>query len=444
MRTTADVTVTDKSPSPTVVRVPSDARLRFSDTSIALDVDGVAGKAYRIYRAAFGRAADIAGLNYWIVAMDGGATFDAVAADFSQSAEFKALYGATPSNADIVARLYQNVLGRKGDAAGVAYWNALLDKKLVTTAQVLAAFSESAENKQLLLPLTRLGIAYYEPGVNYGLLPTERWLAYRAKASVANGAQAKIRFNEEGAQNAAFVSNIVSWNPDWNVDLYVMSTPIPRFSYEVVDIFPLSAAERLASFQQWGAKGFIYKSTNVFGAETLNPYDVFVKSSEKSTTYSYRLEAGAFTQVTLNEQGQQGYAYRGHLYIGGKGYALYARDMKSDEAFEYVRADYKTFDSGLMEQLNTMGSRAYAYLGAVNEDDGIAALYVRSSVSAAPFSYTAIPRVASSAEAAVEAIADRARKGEAYFGDVTSVNGAMSLFYRGGWIVQPVTGVTFP
>lgn len=443
-RSAGYTSVTSKNSPPTSDAVPPTGRIRFADTSIALDVDGVAGKAYRLYRAAFGRSPDIPGLSYWIAAMDGGRSHDRVASDFTQSAEFTALYGDKPANADMVARLYSHVLGRAGDPAGIAYWTGLLDKQQATLAQVLVGFSESIENKQLVLPYIDLGIAYTEPGVTYWPAPTARGLAYKIQAPVANGAEAQVRLNEQGALGYAYVDNIVNWTPQWSADLYATSSPLARYSYEVASVDTATAAERLARFQQWGARGYVHKSTAVFGAQTLSPYDVFVKSSALATTYHYRLDGDTFTHKTLNEQGVQGYAYRGHLYIGGRGYALYVKDMTSDAVFEYVRADHKEFDSGLMAQLAMMGSRSYAYLGAILEGDGTAALYVRSSVSPAPISYSAAPKAAGSAQAAADALILRAQQGEAYLGDVMGVNGPMSISYNGGWITQPMVGVTFP
>ncbi len=47
-------------------------RLHFSDGNIALDTDGVAGQAFRLYQAAFNRTPDQAGVGFWIKALDQG------------------------------------------------------------------------------------------------------------------------------------------------------------------------------------------------------------------------------------------------------------------------------------------------------------------------------------------------------------------------------------
>ena len=138
-------------------------RLRFADSMLALDTvapEGVAGQAYRIYQAAFNRAPDQAGLGYWIAAMDQGQPLQAVAQGFVQSAEFIALYGSAPTNAQVVDKLYLNVLHRAGEAGGVAYWNSILDNGHASVAAVLASFSESAENIAALIGVLDDGVAY--------------------------------------------------------------------------------------------------------------------------------------------------------------------------------------------------------------------------------------------------------------------------------------------
>lgn len=135
-------------------------RLGFSDATIALDIDGVGGQAYRLYQAAFNRTPDSTGLGYWIGVMDGGAGLRSVSAGFADSAEFKAAYGAAPTSAQVIEKLYQNILHRPGEAAGVAYWLDILETGKDTLAGVLASFSESAENQDGLASVIGNGFAY--------------------------------------------------------------------------------------------------------------------------------------------------------------------------------------------------------------------------------------------------------------------------------------------
>jgi subtilisin-like proprotein convertase family protein len=139
-------------------------RLKFSDTMVALDINGDGGQAFRIYQAAFDRTPDSTGLGYWIGQMDSGTSLLDVARGFVESTEFKALYGSNPENADIVTRFYSNVLHRVADAAGASYWTNLLDSHAVSSADVLVQFSESAENQAALIGVMQNGVAYTSYG----------------------------------------------------------------------------------------------------------------------------------------------------------------------------------------------------------------------------------------------------------------------------------------
>jgi hypothetical protein len=135
-------------------------RLKFDDATIALDIGGVGGQAYRIYQAAFDRAPDSVGLGFWIAAMDHGTSLSAVAQGFVDSKEFKDLYGAAPSNADIVGKFYEHVLHRAPEKAGYDFWVSVLDQHQARTVDVLVAISESAENQAGLAPVIGNGFAY--------------------------------------------------------------------------------------------------------------------------------------------------------------------------------------------------------------------------------------------------------------------------------------------
>ncbi|MFZ6731197.1 DUF4214 domain-containing protein [Undibacterium sp. Ji42W] len=151
-------TIADSSGTP--VLATNLQRIKFADYSLAFDLDGNAGKAYRLYQAAFNRTPDAAGLGYWIQAMDKGVTIQEVAASFMESAEFKSMYGANPSNTTLITRFYANVLHRTPDQAGYDYWLGQLNAKVSTPSSALASFSESQENKAQTADAIKNGIAY--------------------------------------------------------------------------------------------------------------------------------------------------------------------------------------------------------------------------------------------------------------------------------------------
>lgn len=103
------------------------------------------GEVHRLYRSILGRTPDDSGFGYWVSARVEGVTLRAVADGFLNSDEYARRFSAG-SDADFVSRAYGNVLGRPGDAAGVAYWLGELEEGLPRTEMVLL-FSESRENK---------------------------------------------------------------------------------------------------------------------------------------------------------------------------------------------------------------------------------------------------------------------------------------------------------
>lgn len=125
-------------------------RIYFLDRTLALDLDGNAGQAYRVYQAAFDRTPDPEGLGYWINSLDAGqGDLTWVAHNFILSDEFRAMYGdpATVTNEEFLSLIYQNVLHRAPDGDGYKYWIDSLNEGFARE-KVLASFSESVENQQ--------------------------------------------------------------------------------------------------------------------------------------------------------------------------------------------------------------------------------------------------------------------------------------------------------
>jgi len=133
-------------------------RVQFGDGMVALDIDGTAGQAYRLYQAAFDRTPDKAGLGYWIEMLDHGQTLQDAARDFAASPEFTQLYGANVNDEQFVQALYQNVLHRPAEGAGYDFWVSSL--QIVSRADVLVNFSESAENQAQVVGSIQNGIDY--------------------------------------------------------------------------------------------------------------------------------------------------------------------------------------------------------------------------------------------------------------------------------------------
>jgi cyclophilin family peptidyl-prolyl cis-trans isomerase len=135
-------------------------RLSFSDKSVALDIDGNAGQAYRLYQAAFNRTPDLTGLGYWINQRDKGVSDVSVASNFLNSAEFQALVSTAPTANTLVTAFYNNVLHRAPDQAGLDYWVNNLNSGQLNNAQLLISFSESTENQLQVIGSIQNGIDF--------------------------------------------------------------------------------------------------------------------------------------------------------------------------------------------------------------------------------------------------------------------------------------------
>jgi len=130
-------------------------RLRFSDVTLAFDE--AAAQVYRLYQAAFARTPDVGGLSYWVDTMDKGLALRDIVYGFINSTEFASAYGANPTNAQLVDKLYQNILGRPPEKAGIDYWAGVLDGG-GSRLDVFASISESGENRDKIAPTIGQGV----------------------------------------------------------------------------------------------------------------------------------------------------------------------------------------------------------------------------------------------------------------------------------------------
>ena len=79
--------------------------------------------------------------------MDEGTALERVAAELIGSPEFQSLYGTNPTNAELLTKLYWNVLHRAPDQAGYDWWLGELHAGRYDKVRALASFSESPENQ---------------------------------------------------------------------------------------------------------------------------------------------------------------------------------------------------------------------------------------------------------------------------------------------------------
>lgn len=125
-------------------------RLETEDGAFLFDVEGdLADEVYRFYTASLDRRPDEDGFRFWVgEANEGSVTLEDLAGFFIDSPEFSSLFGEGLSDTEFVTALYETVLDRAPDAAGLAFWTGVFESGEQSREDMLAFFVESPENRE--------------------------------------------------------------------------------------------------------------------------------------------------------------------------------------------------------------------------------------------------------------------------------------------------------
>ncbi|UTY58528.1 Ig-like domain-containing protein [Massilia sp. erpn] len=155
-----------------------------------------------LYHAAFSRAADIGGLNFYL---RGGATVAQTAKAFTDSSEWAGLGWEQLSDSAFVAKLYQQVLGRVADAQGYQFWMEALSGAhgaAASRSEVLAGFALSAEHRALQNTANGLALAQ-------GSLAQEAsWFANSGNDRLEGGAGSDVLEGGDGIDTAVYAGQL--------------------------------------------------------------------------------------------------------------------------------------------------------------------------------------------------------------------------------------------
>ncbi len=159
-----------------------------------------------LYHAAFGRAPDLAGLEYWARA---GADIGAVAKLFLQSAEWQDGAGRALSDSAFVQALYQNALGRQADSGGLAFWLGKLAGSAAAPAMsrvdMMLALSQSSEHK--LAWNTADGYL-----IGAGSVARENdWIAGSGDDRLESGAGSNVLVGGDGIDTAVYAGKMLDY-----------------------------------------------------------------------------------------------------------------------------------------------------------------------------------------------------------------------------------------
>lgn len=153
-----------------------------------------------LYHAAFGRAADIGGLNYYLSHDVGAST---LARAFVASTEWAASGMNALTDGAFVQQLYRQVLDRDGEAAGLAYWNGQLAGGVTTRADVLLAFALGDEHRATHVD----GLV-----VAAGTVDTENgWIGASGDDRLEGGAGSDLLVGGDGVDTAVYAGKLADY-----------------------------------------------------------------------------------------------------------------------------------------------------------------------------------------------------------------------------------------
>lgn len=142
-----DSTPPTGTPSPPVApRVP--ANLGNVAESLTHSGDYYSTLVNTVYEQYFTRPADAAGLNYWTTQMALGTSDEQLEANLLSSSEYVERHGGT--DVSWVAAMYQDLLGRPADSAGLTYWLGQLEAG-VSEYQIALGIATSAERESIVV-----------------------------------------------------------------------------------------------------------------------------------------------------------------------------------------------------------------------------------------------------------------------------------------------------
>ena len=114
----------------------------------------------KLYIAYYGRPADAGGREYWATELDkANGSLAGIIDNFASAPEAMALYGAGTSVSDRVKVLYQNILGRSADAAGLAYYVGEVTAGRLSLGNAALAILDGVQGADVTLAANRLTVA---------------------------------------------------------------------------------------------------------------------------------------------------------------------------------------------------------------------------------------------------------------------------------------------
>jgi len=133
----------------------------FADGNLRFDTGALEsfGAAYRFYTSILNREPDPEGLDFYVDILDRGVSLFDVAEDISTSEEFIATFGSDLETEAFLGRVYENILNRTPDQAGLDFWANAINTNEVTRSEAVVYISEDDESREITIDV--IGSGYF-------------------------------------------------------------------------------------------------------------------------------------------------------------------------------------------------------------------------------------------------------------------------------------------
>jgi hypothetical protein len=278
--------------------------------------------------------------------------------------------------------------------------------------------------------------------------------SFRSSPSPSSAGAALALLNAEGASGYAYVGPFFVGGA--NHEIFVKAERNVTYLYETVEM-PTAVEGVAVLLRKQGSAGFVYKGPALFGASLEKTLLLFVKSSAKTTTYSYRTTPWPSEEsVMLNElntNGADGYRYLGDLVPDPAeltvGLRVFVKDDQSSINLSYSLKPQITDRAKFLTEATAMGNDGAVWKGGYVVGAGtlpiqLRSLYETSSLQVKPVTYVFRSPVPSSIEALVATANENAKKGNLLWGQYILGTETVSVYSNARLSTLPLVGVVLP
>jgi hypothetical protein len=278
--------------------------------------------------------------------------------------------------------------------------------------------------------------------------------SFQSSTSPSDASSALALLNAQGASGYAYVGPFFVGGA--NHEVFVKAERNVTYLYETAEM-PTAVEGVAALLRKQGSAGFVYKGPVLFGASLEKTLLLFVKSSAKKTTYSYRTtpwpseESVMLTE--LNTNGADGFRYLGDLVPDPAqltvGLRVFVKDDQSSAKLNYSLKPQITDRAKFLTEATAMGTDGAVWKGGYVVGAGtppiqLRSLYEKSSLQVKPVSYVFRSPVPSSIEALVATANENAKKGNLLWGQYILGTETVSVYSNARLSTLPLVGVVLP